>query len=218
MDRIKENIVTIILISLIVIVLLGFGLLVYSTMDDKNNNIDLGEMPQSIQVINNTTINNKQEDINKAKDTVNIGENNSTLIEIANIFNNHDISKSMRLQGYEFDTIVTGNRITIVSSGDGVYFNVEFILDKNNILYTTIKYNAADPQITVAEALLANILLDCVGEVKGYPTGTLYKALSGDDYKNYTLEREGIEIKSIENSYDISIKVDLNNNFSFLNT
>ena len=121
----------------------------------------------------------------------------------------------MREQGYTFNAIASGDKITVFSSGNGLSFNIEFILN-NNILYTEVLYNQADSRITAINLTLAIALVDCIGQVKGYPEGALTEALSNETAMNYTIENEGIEIKQLDNSQNIYVKVDLNSSFSFV--
>ena len=222
MNFIKENFVTILLVSLILIILLGFGFFIYKiTIEDDNNNIEITEMPEFIPIIDNNSVIDEEDNTKEIISSTTFDEtdtqiNDSTLSSIANTFNSCNASQKMRLQGYTMNAMATENKITVFSSGDGLNFNIEFILD-NNILYTEIMYNETDPRITAIKVTLAVILVDCVGQVKGYPDGTLSTALGDEVAMNYTIENEGVEIKQLANGNDMVVKVDLNNNFSFLN-
>lgn len=222
MNFIKENFSTIILISLIIIILLllGIGFFIYKVASD-NNNVDIAETPENILNINTSydSVMEKQERTPKIVNSVTdeTVATQSTLSQIANIFNTCNASQRMRSQGYTMDAVATQNKITVFSSGDGLSFNVDFILD-NNILYTKIIYNQADPRVNAVEVMLAVILVDCVGQVNGYPDGVLSNALGNDDAMNYTIENEGVEIRQLDNGKDMIVKVDLNSNFSFLGT
>lgn len=222
MNFIKENFVTILLVSLILIILLGFGFFIYKiTIDDDNNNIEIAEMPEFIPNIDNNTVIDEEDNTKEIISSTTFDEadtqiNDSTLSSIANTFNSCNASQKMRLQDYTMNAMATENKITVFSSGDGLNFNIEFILD-NNILYTEIMYNETDPRITAIKVTLAVILVDCVGQVKGYPDGTLSTALGDEVAMNYTIENEGVEIRQLANGKDMVVKVDLNNNFSFLN-
>ena len=78
-------------------------------------------------------------------------------------------------------------------------------------------YNHADSRITTIEMLLAIILIDSVGQNKGFPEQTLSTALAQQAAMNYTIENEGVEIKKLDNEQGVAIRVDLNSDFSFLN-
>ena len=260
MNFIKENFVTILLVSLILIILLGLVFFIYKiTIEDDNNNIEIAEIPEFIPIIDNNSMIDEEDNIcplyNASKYIIDLNKsflmqknvllnkiryvltesrdntkeiissttfdetdtqiNDSTLSNIANTFNSCNASQKMRLQGYTMNAMATENKITVFSSGEGLNFNIEFILD-NNILYTEIMYNETDPRITAIKVTLAVILVDCVGQVKGYPDGTLSTALGDEVAMNYTIENEGVEIKQLANGNDMVVKVDLNNNFSFL--
>lgn len=221
MNFIKENLVTILLVSLILIILLGFGLFIYRiTNEYDGNNTDIAEIPQSMPIIDNNSVMEEQESSKEEIESITVEKKDtqikeSTLSKIANIFNGCNASQKMRLQGYTMNAMATENKITVFSSGDGLNFNIEFILD-NNILYTEIMYNETEPKITAIKVTLAVILVDCVGQVKGYPDGTLSTALGDEVALNYTIEHEGVEMKQLPNGKDMAVKVDLNSNFSFL--
>lgn len=222
MNFIKENFVTILLVSLILIILLGFGFFIYKiTIDDDSNNIEIAEMPEFIPNIDNNSVIDEEDNTKEIISSTTFDEadtqiNDSTLSSIANTFNSCNASQKMRLQGYTMNAIATEDKITVFSSGDGLNFNIEFILD-NNILYTEVMYNETDPRITAIKVTLAIILVDCVGQVKGYPAGTLSTVLGDEVAMNYTIENEGVEIRQLANGKDMVVKVDLNSEFSFLN-
>lgn len=221
----EENFVTIVLVSLILIILFGIGFFAYKiTSDSDNNKVNVTGRAESMPFINddNNSVMEEQENTKQIIETITVDEkdtqiNDSTLSKIANIFNSCNASQKMRLQGYTINAIATDNKITVVSSGDGLFLNIEFILD-NNILYTEVMYNEIDPKITAVKVTLAVIVVDCVGQVKGYPDGTFSTALGDEVAMNYTIENEGIEIKQLSNGKGMVVKVDLNSKFSFLDT
>lgn len=110
---------------------------------------------------------------------------------------------------------VSKNEIFISSSGDNLYFNVNF-KKEDNILYSEILYDLVDNRKTAIKMYLAIILADCVGQVKGYSEREITKALSDKNALNYTIENEGIEMKKKNDETGILIKIDLNNDFSSL--
>lgn len=218
MNFIKENLVTILLVFLIIIIILLFGLYIYIITSKYNNYI--AEKPQNMLIIDNNSVLEKEESTEETMESITVVEKDtqleeSTLSKIANIFNICNASQNIRLHGYTMNAMSTENRIEVSSSGNGLYFNIEFIL-YNNILYTEIMYNEDDPRITAIKLILAIILVDCVGQVKGYPDGTLFTALRDEVAMNYTIEKEGVEIKQLVNGDGIVVKVDIDSNFSFL--
>lgn len=215
MKIIKENYITIILISVIITILLGLGVFIYK-ITNKYKNIDNNITITEFQAISNTN-----NDISQKNIIVQERENdetftNSTLIQIASIFNNCNITQKMILQGYTMEATATPNEINVFSSGDGLAFNVKFILN-DNVLSVKILYNDSDSRLTAIKSLLAVTLIDCVGQAKGFSDGALSTALGRDEAMNYTLENEGVEIKLLENSKGMEFRVDLNSNFLFLN-
>ena len=213
---IKENLTTVLLMVFMAIILLIFIILIVKTKNNHDNkNVNITKV-ERIQVDNNSQAESKG-DINERKENINIQSNNLTLSQIANYFNNSNFSQKMRLQGYTMDATVLNNKITICSVGEGLTFNIEFVLN-DNILYTEVLYNKSNPEVTLTEVLIASSFVDCIGQMKGYAEGTLLKTLVGENCTKYTIEKEGVEIKNMISSYDISIKVDLNSNLSFLNT
>lgn len=220
MNFIKENLVTILLVSLIIIIILLFGLYIYIYIITSKYNNYIVETPQNMLIIDNNSVLEKEENTEETMESITVVEKDtqleeSTLSKIANIFNICNASQNIRLHGYTMNAMSTENRIEVSSSGNGHYFNIEFIL-YNNILYTEIMYNEDDPRITAIKVILAIILVDCVGQVKGYPDGTLFTALGDEVAMNYTIEKEGVEIKQLVNGDGIVVKVDIDSNFTFL--
>lgn len=210
---IKENSTTILLVFFIAIILLMFIMLIAKTKNNHNNkNIDITKVG-TVQV-KNVVQPEFNENENVVKGNINIQSNNSKLNQIANYFNNSNFTQKMRLQGYTMDATVLNNRITVCSVGEGITFKIEFVLN-DNILSTKLLYNNSNPEMTLTEVLIASSFIDCIGQMSGNSEGELLKVLMGEECTKYTLEKEGIEIKNIESTYDISIKVDLNSNFIF---
>lgn len=217
MSFFKENFITILLISLIVIILFGIVFFMYKISKDYNKEkIDIAEMP----IYEQPTIGDGKDIIekeNKAGNSTNTKTSNkqTTLNKIANIFNNCNASREMIEEGYTMNATATENKIIIYSSGKGVSFNVEFILE-NNILYTEITYNQVDNKIAASRLTLAVILIDCVGQLKGHEDRALSKALSAGDAKYYTIDNEGVELKQLADKQCVLLEADLNSDFSFL--
>lgn len=231
MNFIKENLVTILLVFLILILVFGLGVAIYKIItEDNKDDIEIAEVSERpeisefMQLIDDeNSILNEEENTNEIISSTTVDEKNIqtkdkdiTLSKIANIFNNCYTSQIIRLQGYPINAMATDNTITVASSADGVnFFVTEFILD-NNILYTEVMYNDADSRITAIKVILAVALIDSVGQIKGYPEKMLSKALGEEVAMNYTIEKEGVEIKQLNDS-GMVLKVDLNSDFSFLN-
>ena len=149
MKFIKENSITILLVSLIIIILLALGIFIYKMTIEYNNNsnIVVEEIPTTM-INNNMNESNKiieqvEDEISKNKsNSISVEENDrntqiveSTLIQIANIFNNCNPTQEMKLQGYTMNATALDNEITVFSSGDGLSFSVEFMINDNIVLF-----------------------------------------------------------------------------------
>lgn len=80
--------------------------------------------------------------------------------------------------------------------GEGLSYTVEFELN-NDILAAEI-YKSNDSLGITLKSLMAIMLIDCVGQMKGYQPRDLTYAISyNEGVENYTLEKEGVEIKEL---------------------
>lgn len=205
----KDNIVTIILIFLIIIVLFGVGFFIYNLIikqNNKNTNYDVNISDNEIEKKVITTIEDGKDKLE---------ENQSKLFRIADLYNNCSIIKKVELEGYSSSALATNDSITISTAGG--YVKVVFILDDNNILNTKILYDQNDPNKTGLEIILASILFDCVAQEKGYPASALFKTITNNEALNYTIDKEGVETRQVENSYDFIFRIDLNSDFPCIN-
>lgn len=219
MSFFKENFITILLISLILIILFGIVFFMYKISNDYNKEkIDIAEIPKYEPIIDDSKNIVEKEKESKVVNSSSTETRNkqTTLNKIANIFNNCNVSREMIEEGYTMNAIATENKIIINSSGKGVSFNVEFILE-NNILYTEITYNQVDNRIAFSRMTLAVILVDCVAQLKGHEDRALSKALSDEAAKYYTIDNEGVELKQLADKQCVLLEADLNSDFSFLN-
>ena len=85
--------------------------------------------------------------------------------------------------------------------------HVEFVL-QGNILSTNIEKNTQGSSIVYMSKLsLAWMLIDCIGQLNGYEKEEFYKTIkgTGDNYKNYKLDKEGLEINTVNNYTEIKI-------------
>ena len=220
-NYIKENRNTILMIIFIILIILAFIIfivMVKKDYNDQNINIAVAQQPNFVVNAYSEKKPELYEEANNKKDIINIQNDKPILNRMSEIFENTELAEVMRKQGYTMDATVFDDIVIISSIGQGVNFNIKFTLDDDNILYSEILYNKTNPEITLAEAIIATLFLDSAGQIKGYKEGTLYKALVGENLSKYTIESEGVEIKNIgHDNYDIYIKIDLNSNFSFLN-
>lgn len=221
----NNNIVTVVLILVIIIVLILVGAFIALNKEVFFAGEDTLSKEDFVQAnISETT---EWENVQDVSDSTGGVENNNgetnveestedpVLVQIVDRFNSCSATQEMRQLGYTMNATTQENRINVVSSGDGLYFNVIFVRN-DNILSTEIRHNTVEPRSTLIKTLLGINLVDCVSQLKGYPERTLTLALNEEVASNYTLENEGVEIKSLDNN-GIAIRIDLNSEFSFLN-
>lgn len=85
--------------------------------------------------------------------------------------------------------------------------HVEFVL-QGNILSTNIEKNTQGSSIVYMSKLsLAWMLIDCIGQLNGYEKEEFYKTIkgTGENYKNYKIDKEGLEINTVNNITEIKI-------------
>ena len=58
--------------------------------------------------------------------------------------------------------------------------------------------------------------MNCVGQIKGYPSSTLSYVLMAKSSQVFTLENEGIDVKENAERTMATIKIDLNSDLSIL--
>lgn len=221
----NNNIVTVVLILVIIIVLILVGAFIALNKEVFFAGEDTLSKEDFVQAnVSETTEGENVQDVSDSTGGVenNNGETNveestedPVLVQIVDRFNSCSATQEMRQLGYTMNATTQENRINVVSSGDGLYFNVIFVRN-DNILSTEIRHNTVEPRSTLIKTLLGINLVDCVSQLKGYPERTLTLALNEEVASNYTLENEGVEIKSLDNN-GIAIRIDLNSEFSFLN-
>lgn len=91
-------------------------------------------------------------------------------------------------------------------SGDET-MQIEFSLN-DNILSTTIENNREESStVYMSKLSLAWMLIDCIGQINGYEKEEFYKTIkgTGENYKNYKLDKEGLEITEINDKTEIKI-------------
>lgn len=217
MEFIKENLLTIVLVSLIIIVFILLGIFAYKIGAKEKNEeeIKIAEVKEDIsnerpydtqEVISGNTKIEENNSYSQEKDT--------RLVQIANIFNSSNATEEMRLGGYTLNATALQDGITVFSSGDGLTFDIKFVLN-DNVLSTKIIYNQTVPEASSIEMMLAIILIDSVGQMKGLPERTLIKdLLTNENSINYTIENNGIQVEQLDGNQGAIIKVDLESDFS----
>lgn len=126
-----------------------------------------------------------------------------TLEQIADKFN----SSANVLQNIELGIIMHADAnedyIIITNSGEGSdMIEVKFTLNSNIL----------SAEIGLINSAQVAVLVDCVGQLHGYSDGETYSTQSSDEFKNYTLEKEGVETTKTDNDVGI-IKIDITKKF-----
>ena len=221
MNSKKDTLITILLILLIIIILSGLCIFAYKTIIvDTNNNIVNNTVTQenvisNNNINNNTIINQKTNEVSTV--TSDSQEDDSTLTQIIDIFNNCYAANEMRSRGYSINATIINDDIYILSGGDGLSFTVKFVRN-DNILSTEIDNTSSDTRMAYTQLLLSLMLVDCVIQTKGYPDRAFATTIADKESLDYTLENDGVEIKKSDDGNYILVNVDLDSDFSFLNT
>lgn len=218
----EKNNSTSIFIAIILIILILSVAMIYTLSDNENNIQETEEV-----ILENIT---KRDGIKKSSlanasssEDTNIDTQiyDSRIVELVNIFNNSNFAEKMRSLGKNLNVDVkavsnfSGMKLLIYSDY-GYILEIVFTLD-NNVLSTVIPYNENDKDKFVVEAIASQVLIDCAGQRKGYAENEVGKAMGSDEVQYYTIENEGIEFGLIPDTYDISVKIDLDSNFPFMN-
>lgn len=193
---------------------------VIAVVEEKNENEEIEE-PQIENQETNVEENLETEEINQEETNIEeendsseiVSQEESILNQIANKFKECDARNEMVNQGYYMDIAVMGNEIVIHSGGVGVSVT-QYMQLEDNILTSIIRKDLGTNEENVVKSILTTVLFDCVAQLKGYPERTLTLRLAEDESRYYTLENEGVEI-GVDNG--LIMKIDLNNNFDFLN-
>jgi len=141
-----------------------------------------------------------------------------TLDKIANKFNSSNPMADHLKKTYNsnIDATVEENRIILTHSNspfsDTKVQKLEFALE-NDILMTVVKKTPDSLIEYMSKLAMTWMLIDCIGQLNGYEKGMFYETLKGTgiSYKDYTLEKEGLEIKISDDN--TNIKIDLSKKF-----
>lgn len=159
--------------------------------------------------------------VHEINTNTNMQDENIELNKIKNTFDNCNKIQSLKEKGFFIDTFVVDNKLKVNCNIYNFSFYLEFV-KTGNILSTEILSDVDNPEYipekSFIELTLAAILIDCVGQVKGYPEGRIMEILGEDRALEFTINNEGVELKPIDGGRKISVKVDLNSNFPFLNS
>ena len=123
-----------------------------------------------------------------------------TLADIAEKFNNSKTIKSYKEFGYEITATANNNELVITSKMGDENSSVSYKFE-NNIL--------SNEKVSEEDLITALILIDSVGQAHGYKDGELADNLNAfpEDIIKYTVEKEGLEIKTGDETN--SIKIDI---------
>lgn len=222
----KNDIVTKLLIILIVIVLLILGIFIYKmNIDEEKNNNDTTNnsnenfVEQVTPIEKDTNKTNEKETQENTSNSVNEESSINTqiidprLTEIVDKFNSCDVTQNIRASGLIQYAIAIKDGIKIHTGNNDISCNVNLTLN-NDIL--TAEILDGDQYISLTKVNLAVILVDCIGQIKGYPEKAVLDVLWNEPTSHFTLKNEGVEIKRLENDQGMAVRVNLNSDFPFM--
>ena len=127
-----------------------------------------------------------------------------TLQEVANAFNNCKTVADYADYGYRINASIDEQdenilNVTLLDEESGTTIMKAFTLD-GSVLSAN--------ELTTEHLSFMMILADSVGQINGYEDGELFDTLNSDQIKDYTLEKEGIEIKEDGEYYTIRMDID----------
>ena len=124
----------------------------------------------------------------------------NSLETLSKTFNSCSTVTKYKDSNYVMESKVSGNKLIVNSKFNEESKTYEFTL-KDSILSIKTKDMSA--------LFIATILTDCAGQLNGYKDGELFDTLNSDEIADYTLAKEGFEIKTVsEGEYEISIDID----------
>lgn len=209
----------IILLALSVSILLLVAVILFLNMLEDDNNIT-SELPSGLENINIEEVHESEE----SKENIivpipqhnNVGKKEETILDkIKEKFNNCSFTSGMRKKGYTVVATAVGNELDVFCGGYNVGIDIIFKLDNNNILSSEILFDD-DNSDAVLKLLLSIVTIDCIAQLKGYDEYSFRDASNNEKVLNYTLKKEGVEIKKFGKEEGLRVKVDLNSDFSFL--
>ena len=129
-----------------------------------------------------------------------------TLEQIANKFNNHSTVIEYGSMGTVWKATANNNKIIITTNENNITDTKEYTLD-NNILSLEIN--------DLTGSVITNVLIDCVEQLHGYPEGEIGPTLQSEKITDYTLEKEGLEIKQNSDG-ESTVKIDISKKIPLL--
>lgn len=125
------------------------------------------------------------------------------LQQIVEKFNNSSKVKELKDAEVDLNARVEENKLIIKYIVETKSFDIEYLLT-DNILSRDIDSNSVN---ILGELLVANVIIDTIGQFHGYNESDMYPTLKDENIKNYTLEKEGLLYKLNDNIFNV--KVDL---------
>ena len=126
----------------------------------------------------------------------------SKLDDIAKKINNCESVKNYKEYGYEIKASTTKDTLTIASKTEETKSKVEFKLE-NDIL--------SNENLSTEDLMATMLVINGVGQTYGYKDGELSKNINtfAEDYRKYTLDKEGLELIINGNDDKVSLKIDI---------
>lgn len=124
-----------------------------------------------------------------------------TLDDIAKTYNNMQMIKDYASANAYWSANVQDNKLIITTSVDGNNTSTTFNLEGN-----ILSISASGEQV-FTYSIVSNSVVDAVQIIQGYKEGEIYSSLNSKLIFNYSLDKEGIEIKSSDTEY--SLKLDI---------
>ena len=127
-------------------------------------------------------------------------KNDSQIDKVIKKFNNSETVKSYKEYGYEVKAEKSKNILKITTIVEKKKSTLEFKIDGNVL---------SNDNISDSDLMQTMILIDSIGQVNGYKEGELVQNINAfsKEIKDYTVEKEGLEISW--NDESVSIKIDI---------
>lgn len=130
-----------------------------------------------------------------------MAETAPTLNQIVERFNNSKTVKGFEEGGTKYEASISNNNIIVKVTSTNESKTVEFIVN-NNIISTTINNDDFIGMFAIM------IITDAIGTLHGYEEGAVNDTLNSEEFIDYRLETEGIELIPNENE-KLDFKIDI---------
>lgn len=122
-----------------------------------------------------------------------------TLNMIAEKVNSCDTVLQNKEKGTAINAKAESDKIIVSIASEG--------FDTKEVIFY-LNGNVLSADISMIDSLPAMIIVDCVGQLHGYSDGETFSTLNSDEFKNYTLDKEGVEMTDIDDKLS-TIKIDI---------